>query len=277
MSEHDSDHNPHVAHHYDTERQQFESGKLGMWVFLVTEILLFGGLFCWYAIYRAHHPEVFIYASQYLDKLLGATNTVILICSSLTMAWAVRAAQMGDNRLVVRMIVVTLLCACGFLGIKAVEYNHKLHAGLTPGKHYAPHHEETAKAPGAAIPDSDQPDADQPDGAEPPVAPAKADDDKSVIAPAARGPEGLDFGDGKEEEAPVPDNVALFFSIYWVMTGLHGVHVLAGMGVMIWLLRRAKRGEFGPHNFLAVDCGALYWHVVDLVWIFLFPLLYLID
>ncbi len=270
MSDHEPDHNPHVAHHYETEKQQFESGKLGMWVFLVTEILLFGGLFCWYAIYRANHPEVFIYASRYLDKVLGGINTIILICSSLTMAWAVRAAQMGNNKLVVRMILVTLLCACGFLGIKAVEYNHKLNAGLTPGRHYAPRHEEQAGADPAVVdPASAAGDAN------PPVAPP--DDDKSLIAPAARGPEGLNLGEEKAQGEQVPDNVALFFSIYWVMTGLHGLHVLAGMGVMIWLLLRAKRGEFGPHNFLAVDCGALYWHVVDLVWIFLFPLLYLID
>jgi cytochrome c oxidase subunit 3 len=260
MSEHDS----HVAHHFDTEKQQFESGKLGMWVFLVTEILLFGGLFCWYAIYRAHHPEIFVYASRYLDKTLGGINTIVLICSSLTMAWGVRAAQMGNTKLLVRMLTVTLLCACGFLGIKAVEYQHKWHAGLLPGTLFAPHRESTEDADGK--------------GAIPPVAPpGEVDQNKSVIPPAAEGPAGLDLTAKQEQEEHVPDNVALFFSIYFVMTGLHAVHVLAGMGVILWLIIRAKRGEFGPKNFLAVDCGGLYWHVVDLVWIFLFPLLYLID
>ncbi len=261
MSEHDS----HVAHHFDTEKQQFESGKLGMWVFLVTEIILFGGLFCWYAVYRSNHPEIFIYASRYLDKVLGGINTIVLICSSLTMAWAVRAAQMGNTKLLVKLLTVTLLCACGFLGIKAVEYNHKWHLGLLPGKHYAPHHEE------AAPPKRDE-------AKEPPVVPpVKVDEDESTIAPAARGPEGLDLDEKKKEEEHIPDNVALFFSIYFVMTGLHAVHVLAGMAMILWLIIRARKGVFGPRNFLAVDCGGLYWHLVDLVWIFLFPLLYLID
>lgn len=265
-----------VAHHYDTAEQQYEAGKLGMWLFLVTEILLFGGLFCWYAIYRAHHPEIFMYAHQYLDKTLGGINTLVLILSSLTMAWAVRNAQIGNQKGLVGMLVITLLCGFGFLGIKYVEYEAKWKHGLLPGRYYAPHEgDEHGDAPAAGT------SAETPA----PAAAPKADDakpkagkDETVIAPSAEGPAGLApppaEGTGHGEEKP--KNVHLFFGIYFVLTGLHGVHVIAGMSVIFWLILRARKGHFGPRNFAAVDNGGLYWHLVDLVWIFLFPLLYLI-
>ena len=114
-------HPAHLAHHFETPRQQFESGKTGMWLFLSTEVLLFSGLFCAYAVYRANHPEIFIYAHQFLDKTLGAVNTLVLILSSLTAAWAVRAAQLGRRRQLVALITATILLACCFLGVKAIE------------------------------------------------------------------------------------------------------------------------------------------------------------
>ena len=131
-------HAPHLAHHFDSLGQQFESGKLGMWLFLSTEVLLFGGLFCAYAVYRSNHPEIFIYAHQFLDKTLGGINTVVLICSSLSMAWAVRAAQLNQQRLLVILLSLTILGGFGFLGIKFVEYEHKWKHGLLWGARYHP-------------------------------------------------------------------------------------------------------------------------------------------
>jgi cytochrome c oxidase subunit 3 len=226
--------NSHVAHHFDNAKQQFESSKLGMWLFLATEVLLFGGLFCAYAVYRGNHPEIFVYAHQFLDKSLGAVNTLVLICSSLTMAWAVRAAQLGKQKQIVTMLVVTLICAFCFLGIKYVEYEHKWKHGLLWGEQYNP-------------------------------------DAGLHEAPAVEA-----HGETGDHSMPEPRNVQLFFSIYFVMTGLHGLHVIAGIGVIGWILLRARRGEFGPDYYTPVDLVGLYWHLVDLIWIYLFPLLYLI-
>lgn len=230
------EHTPHLAHHFETPHQQFSAGKLGMWVFLLTEILLFSGLFCAYAVYRANHPEIFEYAHQFLDKTLGAINTGVLITSSLTMAWAVRCAQLGQRRRLITLLALTLLGGCGFLSIKYVEYKHKWEDGLLWASQYKPvEHAETRK----------------PVGDQPPV--------KSSLA-----------------HSEAPRHVGIFFSIYFVMTGLHGLHVIAGMGAIGWVLTRSIRGDFGPLYFGPVDYVGLYWHLVDLVWIYLFPLLYLI-
>jgi len=219
----------HLAHHFDTAQQQFDSGKFGIWLFLVTEVLFFSGLFCAYAIIRATHPEIFAYASKFLDTKWGAINTVVLIASSVTAAWAVRNAQMNQQKWLKINIVLTLVCACAFMCIKYVEYSHKFHVGLVPGYTHTfdPSGEEAIAA---------------------------------GVDPADR-----------------PDNLHLFFGVYFGMTGLHGIHVLGGIIVWIWILRRAFRGEFGPKFFGPVDFTALYWHIVDLIWIYLFPLLYLIN
>ena len=127
-------HDPHLAHHFDTPRQQFDAGKLGMWLFLVTEVLFFSGLFVAYAVYRSNHPEVFVDAHKYLDKVLGGFNTIVLLFSSLTMAWGVRCAQLGQKRGLVWCLTATLVCASLFLGVKAVEYTHKWDLGLYWGK-----------------------------------------------------------------------------------------------------------------------------------------------
>lgn len=250
-----------------------------MWLFLATEILLFGGLFCAYAVYRANHPEVFAYAHQYLDATLGGINTLVLICSSLTMAWAVRCAQLGQRRTLTAMLALTLLCGFGFLGIKFVEYQHKWKHGLLWGRGFAPEgalgnaSPHGSPAPGSSGGVSPAPGTGT---VTPPAAPA----DRSAIAPAAEGPAGLASADPKHGGAGVsgarPDSVQLFFAVYFAMTGLHGLHVVAGLAVLGWLLRRSLRGDFGPACFAAVDLGGLYWHLIDVIWIFLFPLLYLI-
>jgi cytochrome c oxidase subunit 3 len=311
-------HDPHLAHHYATPRQQFESGKLGMWIFLATEILMFGGLFGAYSVYRSNHPEIFVYAHQYLNKTLGGVNTLILICSSLTMAWGVRAAQLNQKRTLVICLILTLLGACGFLGVKYVEYKDKWEHGLLWGKYYHPAHEEhaapasrplephgttavTGGSPPAGLiapqppagvavragfepPESAMSPATQANstaGAAPATASAPADPDAPRIRPAAVGPRGLALSalppekhHGPRDE---PANVRIFFSVYFLMTGLHGFHVLVGMGLITWILLRAMKRQFSSHYFAPVDLVGLYWHLVDLIWIFLFPLLYLID
>jgi cytochrome c oxidase subunit 3 len=259
------DHPRFLAHHFDTPHQQFTAGKLGMWIFLVTEILLFGGLFCWYAVYRANHPEIFEYAHRYLDKTLGAINTMILITSSLTMAWGVRCAQLGQRRLLVLCLALTLAGGSGFLGIKYVEYRQKWREGLLWASRFNPKEPPPAAAPavGRIANPSGRP-ASPSDGltirptSEPKVA-------SPAAAPARNVP-----------AEPVPQHVGLFFSIYFMMTGLHGIHVIAGMTAIGWILVRSVKGHFGPQYFGPVDYVGLYWHLVDLVWIYLFPLLYLI-
>lgn len=246
------DHPEWLAHHFDTPQQQFETGKLGMWVFLAQEVLFFSGLFCAYAIYRANHPEVFQYAHHFLDTTMGALNTIILLTSSLTAAWAVRSAQLNNRKGLVINLVLTTLFACGFLVVKYFEYGHKIHEGLLPGALYS--YDAAAHAGGGEA--------------------------------AAAGAMGVETAHGEAAAAdphaiPVkPEdvkNVHIFFSIYFMLTGLHGLHVLIGVGIFIWLILRAVRGDFNEQYFGPIDFSALYWHLVDLIWIYLFPLLYLIE
>ena len=274
-----------VDHHFENADQQFQSAKLGMWIFLATEILFFGGLFVAYSVYRANHPEVFVFGHHFLDKNLGALNTVILICSSLTAAWAVRAAQLKQIGMLKLMILLTMLCAFGFMGIKAVEYNSKWKHGLLWAGQYDPHAEDHGEASHEGVEEhaAEEMHAEA-EGEEPlveqaPVQPT--DPDRSTIAPAAEGPSGLaappePATDEHAIEAE-PANAQIYFSIYFLLTGLHGIHVLGGIGAFAWLYMCARRGYFDSGHFTRVDMVALYWHLVDLIWIYLFLLLYLID
>jgi cytochrome c oxidase subunit 3 len=279
-------HDPNLAHHFDSLGRQYASAKTGMWVFLATEILMFGGLFCAYAVYRSNHPEIFDIGHVFLDSNLGAINTVVLLLSSFTMAWAVRAAQTNQKRLTVVLLSLTLLGGFGFMGIKYVEYAHKIHLGIAPGSLWDPAADGHAEGQAAPAVEAEAAPAAEPVAAAAPAetpAPA-AESDHSQIAPAATGPAGLAQPAPVEHEAIDPyhmsgeqfDKAYMFFGIYYLMTGLHGVHVLVGMGLLTWLIIRAARGEFSDRYFTPVDLGGLYWHLVDLVWIFLFPLLYLI-
>lgn len=266
---------PFLAHHFDTPAHQFESGKLGIWLFLVTEILFFGGLFCAYAVYRSLHPEVFEYAHYYLDTKLGAINTCVLIISSVTAAWAVRNAQLRQTTALTINILITILCGFGFMGIKYVEYSHKIHDGLLPGAHYQPserawevpaYTKKFGTPPGRTAVEAGEGHGEHAAAGGEHAAPGK-------LAPLPMGTEKLV---GPHEFNVEPANVQRFFSIYFCMTGLHGIHVLLGIGIWVWLLIRARRNEFGPEYFGPIDFAALYWHLVDLIWIYLFPLLYLI-
>ena len=204
-----------LAHHFDDLEQQHEAASLGMWAFLVTEVLFFGGLFGAYAVYRHQFHEAFVRASDSLDVQLGAINTAILIGSSLTMVLAVHAGQQGRGKAIALWLWATILLGGAFLGIKAVEYSHKWHEHLVPG-------------PGFAF-------------------------------------EGVPGG-----------HEQLFFALYFCMTGLHAFHMLIGIGLLAWLSVHALRGRFTRENSNWVEMTGLYWHFVDLVWIFLFPLLYLV-
>ncbi|MDE2730007.1 MAG: cytochrome c oxidase subunit 3 family protein [Bacteroidota bacterium] len=209
-----------LKHYFVTSEQQFDAAKMGMWLFLVTEILLFSGMFVAYAVYRAWHPEVFAHASELLDWRLGGLNTLVLLASSFTVALSIHFVQKGQNRKVVVLLLITLLCAAIFMVIKYFEYTGKFAHGIFPGAGYAPH--------GEAYAEYDIPFAPQ------------------------------------------------FFSIYFIMTGIHGVHVLVGMGLFVWLVTRVVRGHFSSAWYTPVELTGLYWHLVDIIWIFLFPLLYLI-
>jgi cytochrome c oxidase subunit III len=291
--------NPHLAHHFDTPQQQFDAGKLGIWLFLLTEVLFFAGLFCAYTVYRSMHPEVFVYAHYFLDTKLGALNTCVLLGSSLTAAWAVRNAQLAEKKLLIINILITIGCACTFMCVKYVEYSHKYHDGLLPGKHFQPTeqiwelktfrdkhpeaaeyaeklHERAEHAAKAGAPTTGT-------AAEAPSAGAEAKHETAVEKPTAEqlepliaaglvGPRALD------PAAPIsrPRMAHVFFGIYFFMTGLHGFHVLIGIGIWVWMLLKAMKGQFGPTYFGPIDFTALYWHLVDLIWIYLFPLLYLI-
>lgn len=288
----------HVPHHFDSARQQYESNKMGIWLFLCTEIMMFGGLFCGYAVYRANHPEIFVYAHQFLDTTLGGINTLVLICSSLSMAWAVRAAQLSQKKVLIVMLVITFFCACTFMCIKGVEYNSKWKHGLLWGKQYKPaHHEshdgadeqelavavhepaaEGAQTETAPVENIQQLPEDLSSAVEQGVATATGlVKQKSDLPPPGAGPEGLSSGaDVEGHDISEPINTQVFFGIYFMMTGLHGIHVLVGMGLILWLTVLAGRGKLHSKNFMPVDMVGLYWHLVDLIWIFLFPLLYLI-
>ncbi len=217
-----------LAHHFASMDAQLDTSKLGIWLFLGSEVLFFSGLFVAYAVWRANHFALFQYAHHFLDWRMGALNTVVLLSSSLSAAWSVRSAQIGDRRGLRVALLATLALAGVFLVVKYLEYSHKLHNGITWGAGCSPSPEILASLPAAV------------------------------------------------QAMPVPKDLGTFFSIYYVMTGLHGIHVLVGMGLYVWLLSRAARDDFGPGYYVPVDSVALYWHLVDMIWIFLFPLLYLI-
>jgi cytochrome c oxidase subunit III len=210
----------YLAHHFHDMDQQNSANKFGMWLFLVQELMFFGGLFMAYITFRFMYPDTWLVAAEQLDKTMGGINTVVLLTSSLTMALAVRAAQTNDRKALKMHLLLTIAFAFGFLIIKYIEYSHKLHVGLLPGPWFT--------------------------------------------GEALTGPIGPDF-------AP-----QIFFGIYFMMTGVHGLHVVIGIGLIFWLFLRSRRGDFSPDNYSAVENIGLYWHLVDLIWIFLFPLLYLV-
>ena len=377
---HHHDHPDYVAHHFDTAQQQYDSGKLGMWLFLIQEILFFSGLFVAYSVFRALYPEIFLYAHQFLDKSLGAFNTIVLLFSSFTMAWAVRNSQLGQNRGLIINLSITIACAGIFLGVKAVEYTHKWDEGLLWSSRFtfdpAVHHvsegwsqslinlsipfaallalfalgalvlfvmknvkyaivclvlaiccvsyftgvflartipaavesvagtgeaHDTAPTlvasngllglPSSPVTESAAPIEGQApaeeghapleEGGDPAVGHANAATlEPKTIAEEHAALDSFEATDSLaahelHDDEP-PPRVGLFFSIYYAMTGIHALHIIAGIVALTWLLPKALDRKFHADYFGPVDNVGLYWHLVDLVWIFLFPMLYLI-
>jgi cytochrome c oxidase subunit 3 len=205
---------------FDTEAQQRDASTLGMWIFLVTEIMFFGGMFAVYTVYREWYPQVFAIASSSLNEIIGAANTAVLLLSSFTMVLAVRAGQLGQQKMIIWFLILTLLFGGVFLGVKAYEWKEKFDEHHIPGQ--AEFHLE-------GIPQQEQ------------------------------------------------GHAQLFFSIYFAMTGLHALHMVIGVGILLTLIFQAKAGKFAANYYTPVDVAGLYWHFVDVIWIWLFPLLYLID
>ena len=220
-----SNHNPALLHHFATEEQQRDASSFGMWIFLATEVMFFGGLFCAYLIYRGWYYNDFAAASRSIDAFLGGTNTAVLICSSLTVVLAIWAAQTARRGLMLAMLVLTMLFGAAFLGIKGVEYHDKFKEHHVPGASFD-FHDEIPGHPGEYV---------------------------------------------------NPQHAQIFFALYFVMTGLHALHMIVGLGIFTWLLWAAWKGRFTPEYHTPLEIGGLYWHFVDIVWIYLFPLLYLID
>jgi cytochrome c oxidase subunit III len=213
-------HHPKLQHHFYSMEQQLEASILGMWVFLVTEVMFFGGLFMAYIVYRTMYPAAWVAGSHELNVALGGTNTAVLICSSLTMALAVRSAQIGSRKGQIGFLIATMVFGVTFLVIKYFEYAAKFHHYLVPGPHF-----------------------------------------QQVLMP------------GMEK---LPQGAELFFSLYFIMTGVHAAHMIVGLGIMSVMLVMAWRGKFSAEYYNPIEVSGLYWHFVDIVWIFLFPLLYLV-
>jgi len=206
----------HLKHHFATSAQQMDADTLGMWTFLITEVLFFGGMFAAYAVYRNLYYPAFASTSKFMNVPLGATNTGVLICSSLTMAMAVRSAQLSQRKPLVRYLLLTMFFGAIFLGIKAFEYHEKWVEHLVPG-----------------------------------------------------------FG-FSYEQTQFERNAQILFFLYFAMTGMHAIHMIVGFGLLTYLVVQARKGAFTEHYFAPVEMIGLYWHFVDIVWIFLFPMLYLI-
>jgi cytochrome c oxidase subunit III len=240
----DPGHPAHLAHQFEHPEQQRQASTLGMWIFLITEIMFFGGLFCGYTIYRWQHPEAWVVGSHLLSIALGGTNTVILLLSSLTMVLAVHATQTGRRNLAVVWLAATMALGLGFLGIKVVEYRAKIEHHLVPNANFQfdPQHITTQHG--------------------------------AQHAGAAPGGAGHNF---LQALAVVkPGNVKLFYSFYFMMTGMHAIHMIIGEGILLAMLLKTLKGRFSPAYYNPVEISGLYWHFVDIVWIFLFPLLYLV-
>jgi len=208
----------HLRHHFATAEQQMDAATLGMWTFLITEVLFFGGMFASYAVYRNIYLDAFASTSQYMNVVLGGTNTAVLICSSLTMALAVRAAQLSNRKHLTLFLILTMIFGTVFLVIKGFEYHSKWVEGLVPGIHWS----------------------------------------------------------GYLEHPEFAHHAQILFSLYFYMTGMHALHMVVGLGLLSYLLIQARRNIFKATYFAPVEMIGLYWHFVDIVWIFLFPLLYLI-
>jgi len=293
-------HAPGLQHQFEDMGQQQESASIGMWMFLVQEIMFFGGLFTVYLVFRSKYPMAFAAGSNHLDAFWGGLNTLVLIVSSLTMALAVRSAQLGRRNAQVIFIVVTMIFGTVFLAVKAIEYTAKYKEGIVP---VAGLNMKTAKTPGT-YPNARELSTRTGDTQDPKeslntgVSEANTHEtgehsyynpggtfvwtDVSLAVQAQQGNYLTEsekigyFSNGELNANKFRDKVRIFFWIYFVMTGLHALHMIIGLGLMAWLAWKAWMGTYTADYYSPVEMSGLYWHFVDIVWIFLFPLLYLL-
>jgi len=292
-------HPPGLQHQFDDMAQQKDSTTIGMWAFLAQEIMFFGGIFTVYLVYRSKFPMAFAAGSNHLDVVLGALNTIVLIVSSLTMALTVYFAQKNNRNMQVLFIILTMLLGTTFLVVKYFEYKEKWQDGLVPvagwnhrikteashtppqeaEEHAAPAGEHALDAESAAYHASEEYTEKERRG-------EFRWADVSLVKLAERGHNGKSFlttdekigyyTNGRLDPQKFESKVRIFFWIYFAMTGLHALHMVIGLGIMLWLMFRAWRGDFSIDYYAPVEISGLYWHFVDIVWIFLFPLLYLL-
>jgi cytochrome c oxidase subunit 3 len=241
-----------LKHHFDNLEQQHSAERLGMWMFLVTEALFFSGLFVAYTVYRWMFPAEFQFASAHLLLWIAAINTVLLITSSLTATFAIRAAQMGKTSALIGLLALTFLLGAGFMGFKTYEYLTDYHEKLVPGEMFrteyakAVEHEAGHHGEGGQV--------------------------EHWAHDLAEHNKGKSLGDA---DYISPEKIQLFLCFYYIMTGIHGIHILVGLGCIAWLIIEAYRGAIPRENYSTVEVVSLYWHLVDMIWLFLMPLLYL--
>lgn len=306
MATHEHDdhyHPPGLQHQFEDMKQQEESVSIGMWAFLVQEIMFFGGLFTAYLVFRSRYPMAFAAGSNHLDAFWGGLNTLVLIVSSLTMALTVYYAQKGKRMMQVYLIIATMFFGAVFLGVKAIEYTDKYNHGLVPvaglNKRTKAESHTEPKAASAERPSTQTNLESQEKNSLPAPKSEQTTAEHAYSNPRGEfqwnDPEGNKiileardkkylteyekvgyFTNGELDQNKVRDKVRIFYFIYFVMTGLHALHMIIGLGVMAWLLWMAWRGTYSAEYFTPVEMSGLYWHFVDIVWIFLFPLLYLL-
>jgi len=248
-------HHPALQHHFDTMAQQKEAAVVGMWVFLLTEILFFGGLFAAYMVYRIWYFDAFAEASRSLSLFWGGLNTAVLIGSSLTMAMAVRCAQTNKRSATVNWLILTMILGTVFLGVKVIEYADKFEHHHVPGYNFqwAAAHPSTSLGAGEAAAGAEH------------------------AAPGAGGAAAEPHRELALNADQLQLTTQIYFSLYFTMTGLHALHMIIGIGIMLVITRMAWQGKFDEEYYTPVEMAGLYWHFVDIVWIFLFPLLYLVE
>ncbi len=287
-------HPPGLQHQFEDMKQQEESVSIGMWMFLVQEIMFFGGLFTVYLVFRQRFPMAFAAGSNHLDVVMGFANTLVLIVSSLTMALTVYYAQKGNRNMQVILILLTMVFGATFLGVKYFEYSDKYHHGLVPitgwNKKVKEHKEEKKESSAVLLPFETAVIASEKEAAktEEHHANPRGDfrwndpDGVKIVLEAQKAGylteyERLGyFTNGEYDNAKFTDKVRIFFWIYFVMTGLHALHMVVGLIIMTWLVYKAWTGIYSAEYYSPVEISGLYWHFVDIVWIFLFPLLYLL-
>ncbi|MCI0704851.1 MAG: cytochrome c oxidase subunit 3 [Planctomycetia bacterium] len=261
-----STHSSVLKHHFEDLGQQHACERLGIWMFLATEVLFFGGIFGAYTVYRLWYPHEFELASSHLNRTIATVNTVFLITSSLTMTLAIRAAKLGDRSSLIRNLLITAALGTAFMVMKGFEYSADLHERYVPGRMFQGEYEAALRA----VFPTDGPALTKEQAEE--YFKAHPDEHQKWAAELVLQNYGKSLNDPTYRD---PGRVQLFLCFYYIMTGIHGLHIIIGIGCILWLVWEAWRGTIPPENYSTVEVVSLYWHLVDAIWLFLMPLLYL--